>query len=105
MSQYVSVGVTDEQLTFSAANKSGTSTGTGIPFNSLFDFIDSLKLKAEIALTDPRIKQFMQEAGIKAEQAQAEAARRKKQKKQKNNLLLWGGAAAVVGFLVLRKKR
>jgi len=98
---YAAIGITDEDLTFQATTTSG-GTGSGNPLNSLFDLMESLKLKAEVALTDPRIQQFMQEAGIKAEQAKAEVVRRKAQKK---NLILWGGAAAVVAFLVLRKKR
>lgn len=128
MSQYIAVGITDEDLNAkgSCFSKDGfpvpcpsggggacfssdgfpipcpTSGSSGNPLNSLFDFMESLKLKAEIALTDPRVKQFMQEAGIKAEQVRAEDVRRKRNNK---NLLLWGGGAAVVAFLILRKKR
>jgi hypothetical protein len=68
--------------------------------SGLFDLIGTLKLDAEIALTDPRVQQFMRDAGIKVEQVKAE----EKKRKQKSNLLLWGGAAVVVAFLAFRKR-
>ena len=63
-------------------------------------FISSLGVKMEEALLDPRVRQKMQQAGVKVEDLREE----QEKKKQSNNLLLWGGAAAAVGFLLLRKK-
>jgi hypothetical protein len=101
MSQYVSVGVTDETLAFKAGEPGSSGADPVSLMNSLFDFISKTGLDLQNALESPKVREFMQQAGIKAQEVQVEAKRRE----QKSNLLLWGGIAAGVAFLALRKKR
>ena len=100
MSNYIAIGVTDEDLIFKAGSEPSGTSPVSLA-NKLFDLIDSTKLDLELALTDPRVQSFMRQAGIKAEEVRVE----KKKREEKKNLLLWGGAAAVIALLALRKKR
>ena len=105
MSNYISVGFLDLWYAHSKSQEELPPPGDN-PIDALWDWANGLGLRMENAITDPKVQQWLTDAGIKIENAKIEIEQRKQKREANTSALKWGAAATVVAALfILRKKK
>jgi hypothetical protein len=105
MSNYVPTGVLDLAYLYFTREPEGPKEDGWL--TKLYQYIEELGLKLEVAMMDPRVLKFMDDARINVEEAKIAVINEDNRRKEKGDMIKWGVVAALIGggFLVLRKKK